>query len=143
MDALHAVADRLAIHELFATYAHTYDQGRLDDLADLWTEDAVFEIRGSIGSMPTVMAGRDQIVAHMRARHEATRPVQRRHVITNVVVESLDGDTATAAATLLLGSTLDGLLSLPVTGRYEDELARVDGRWRIRRQVLTLDAPLG
>lgn len=136
------LVDRMAIHELFATYAHTYDQGRLDDLGRLWTVDSRFEIRGSIGDMPTVMSGRDEIVEHMRARHRATQPVQRRHVITNVVIEELDGDRARASAYLLLGSTADGVLAVDVTGRYEDELAKVGGTWRIHRQVLTLDGAL-
>jgi len=142
MDPLATIAARLDILELFATYAHTYDQGRLDRLGDLWTDDATFEIRGSIGGFPNLLSGRDEIVAHMRDRHAATRPAQRRHVITNVLIEELDESSARVSAYLLLGSTVEGQLSLPVTGRYEDELARTDDGWRIRRQVLTLDASL-
>lgn len=140
MDALATIVARLDIHQLFATYAHTYDEGRLDRLGELWTEDARFEIRGSIGGFPSLLSGRDEIVAHMRDRHAATQPAQRRHVITNVLIEQLDLSSARVSAYLLLGSTAEGRLSLPVTGRYEDELARTDEGWRIHRQVLTLDA---
>jgi 3-phenylpropionate/cinnamic acid dioxygenase small subunit len=137
------VADRLAIHELFARYSHTYDDGHLDRLGSLFTDDATFEIRGSIGAMPTVMAGREEIVATMTRRYRETRPAQRRHLISNVMVEDIDGDTAHAAAYLLLGSTVDDTLALPVTGRYSNEYRRVDGAWLIHHQVLTLDAALG
>jgi 3-phenylpropionate/cinnamic acid dioxygenase small subunit len=135
-------ADRLDVLELFARYAHTYDEGRLDRLGELFTEDARFEIHGSIGAMPAVMEGRQGIVDHMSARYHETRPAQRRHVITNVVVESEDGDTVHTAAYLLLGTTTDDVLTVPVTGRYTNELRKVDGRWLIHRQVLRLDAAL-
>lgn len=136
------LADRLEILELFPRYAHTYDEGRLDRLGELFTEDATFEIHGSIGAMPAVMEGRQGIVEHMSARYRETRPAQRRHIITNVVIEELTADTARIAAYLLLGTTSADQLSLPVTGRYTDDLRKVDGRWRIHRQVLRLDAAL-
>lgn len=134
--------DRLELHELFARYAWSYDEGRFDQLADLWTVDAQFEIRGGVGTMPTTMRGRDEIVTTMQARRSQTQPAQRRHLITNVVVEEVDGDRARASAYLVLGSTTDGVLSLPITGHYRNGYARVDGRWRIHRQVLTMDASL-
>ncbi len=136
------LADRLELHELFARYAWSYDEGRFDRLAELWTPDAVFEIRGGVGAMPATMHGRDEIVATMRDRRAETQPAQRRHLITDVVVEEVAGDRARASAYLLLGSTTDGVLALPVTGTYRNAYARVDGRWHIQHQVLTLDATL-
>jgi 3-phenylpropionate/cinnamic acid dioxygenase small subunit len=137
------VADRLEILNLFARYAHTYDEGHLDRLGELFTADARFEIRGSLGAMPSVMDGRDEIVATMTKRYEDTRPAQRRHLISNVYVEEQTADSARASAYLLLGSTVDDALALPVTGRYSNEYRKVDGTWLIHRQTLTLDAALG
>lgn len=135
--------DRLAILDLLGRYGHTYDEGRVDALGDLFTEDGELEIRGRIGGMPAVMRGREEIVGHMRARWEATQPAQRRHVTTNLVIDETGAGRATAASYLLLGSTTDGALRLPVTGRYVDELEKGgDGRWRFRRRVLTLDGDL-
>lgn len=137
------VQDRLEIFDLHHRYAHVYDGGHLEQLGDLFTEDATFEFSPAISGFPGRLEGRDDIVRHMRERYAATRPAQRRHVITNLVVDEQDGSAARTACYLLLGSTTDGELSLPVAGRYEDELVRSDGRWRFRRRRLTLDAQLG
>lgn len=136
--------DRLAIIDLLSRYGHTYDEGDIVALGDLFTEDGEFEIRGRIGGMPSVLRGRDEIVARMAARREATQPAQRRHLTANLVVDETGSGRATTACYLLLGSTTDGALRLPVTGRYVDDLEKGrDGRWRFRRRVLTLDGDLG
>lgn len=135
--------DRLAIADLINRYGHTYDEGRVETLGELFTADGEFEIRGRIGGMPSVLPGREEIVAHMSARRAATQPAQRRHVTTNLVIDDAGGGRAATACYLLLGSTADGALHLPVTGRYVDDLERGDdGRWRFRRRVLTLDGDL-
>lgn len=135
--------DRLDIADLLNRYGHTYDEGGFDGLGDLFTEDGEFEIRGRISGMPSVLRGRDEIVAHMGARFDATRPAQRRHLTTNLVIDDAGPGRVTTACYLLLGSTVDGALSLPVTGRYLDDLTQGDdGRWRFRRRVLTLDGDL-
>jgi 3-phenylpropionate/cinnamic acid dioxygenase small subunit len=136
--------DRLAIIDLLSRYGHTYDEGRVEALGELFTEDGEFEIRGRIGGMPSVLRGRAEIVRHMTARRQATLPAQRRHVTTNLVVDDAGSGRASAACYLLLGSTADGTLQLPVSGRYVDDLEKgEDGRWRFRRRVLTLDGDLG
>jgi hypothetical protein len=138
------LADRLAIIDLVNRYGHTYDEGHVDAMGELFTPDGEFEIRGSIGGVPNVMRGREEIVAHMKARREATQPAQRRHLTTNVIVDPDGPDRARAACYLLLGTTTDGDLTLPVTGRYTDEVVRDgDGSWRFRRRLLTLDGSLG
>lgn len=134
--------DRLDIIEAYARYAHTYDEGRLDEMAMMFTEDCTFEIRGSISTMPSTMTGRGEILAQMTERRRATVDAQRRHIITGTIVQSLGPDHAAAQAYLLLASTTQGALVLPTTGRYDDELRRVEGRWLFSRKVLTLDSAL-
>lgn len=138
-------ADRLAIIDVLHRYAHCYDEGDLDGLAALFTEDATFTIGGgAIGGMPSTMQGRAEIRESMGRRREATAAAQRRHLITNVIVDDIADDRAAAASYLLLGSTEDGALALPVTGRYTDELVRqADGTWRISRRELRLDGRIG
>lgn len=137
------VADRLEIIDLLHRYGHTYDEGHLDRLGELFAEDAVFEFRPAIGDFPDRLEGRAAIVERMSDRFAATRPAQRRHIITNVAVTEQGTDRASTACYLLLGSTTDGTLTLPVAGRYTDELVRQDGVWRFAHRVLTLDAALG
>ena len=137
------VNDRLGILDLMARYAHSYDEGMLDDLGPLFTADAVFRFDPPIPGFPAELDGRDAIVSAMRARYAATAPAQRRHIITNVLIDPLGPDRAEVASYLLLGSTSDGSLVLPVTGRYSDVVVRDEGRWRYAARLLRLDARLG
>lgn len=136
-------ADRVEIMDLMARYAHSYDQGRGADLGPLFTADAVFRFDPPIVGFPEELAGRDAIVTTMEARYAATVPAQRRHVITNVLIDPDGPDRAAVASYLLLGSTTDGELVLPVTGRYTDVVVRDEGRWRFAQRLLQLDSRLG
>ncbi|MEO2104894.1 MAG: nuclear transport factor 2 family protein, partial [Actinomycetota bacterium] len=54
-----------------------------------------------------------------------------------------DPDRIHAACYLLVGSTEDGALHLPSTGRYTDVLVRSGDGWLIAERVLTLDSTIG
>ena len=88
------------------------------------------------------MQGRAEISERMGARREATQPAQRRHIITNVILDAEGPDRVRAASYLLLGSTEDGALELPVTGRYADVLVRQGDRWVIADRTLTMDGSI-
>lgn len=133
------VHDRLSIIDRLSRYGHAYDQGDLDALAACFTGNATFSIAGGIGGMPAVMRGREEIRARMAARREATAHAQRRHIITNVILDDDGPDRVRAASYLLLGSTEDGVLHLPVTGRYVDVLVRQGDGWAIAERTLTMD----
>lgn len=137
------IGDRLAILDLMARYAHCYDEGDVASLAPLFTSGAVFRFDPPIPGFPDRLEGGDSIVAAMQERYAATRPAQRRHIITNVLIDPDGPDRAQVASYLLLGSTVDGGLSLPVTGRYADVVVRDEGSWRFADRVLRLDATLG
>lgn len=137
------VADRLEALDMLHRYGHCYDEGDFDGLAACFASDATFTIVGGIDGMPSTMTGREEIEAHMRARRAATAPAQRRHLITNVIIDPADDDRLPAASYLLLASTEDAALQLPVTGRYVDFLRRDGGRWVIEARTLTLDGSIG
>ncbi len=139
------VEDRLLAIDLLHRYGHCYDEDDLDAMAACFTEDATFTIRGSIGGMPSVMRGREEIRATMGERKAATADAQRRHLTTNIILDEVPGepDRMTAACYLLVGSTEDGRLLLPVTGRYTDVLVRTADGWRFAERTLTLDAAMG
>lgn len=136
------VADRLAILDLLHRYGHCYDEGDFDALERCFAEDATFAISGGIGGMPAVMTGRAEIRERMEARRAATAGAQRRHLITNVIMDADGEDTVRAASYLLLGSTEDGQLHLPVTGRYTDVLVRQGGGWAIAERTLAMDGTI-
>jgi SnoaL-like domain len=54
-----------------------------------------------------------------------------------------DGDSATMRSSYVVIGTNDAPPTILVTGGYEDELVRVDGRWRFACRVHTLDPSYG
>lgn len=134
--------DRLAAIDTLHRYGHAYDQGDFEMLGRCFTDDAIFTIDGGIGDMPTQMHGRDEIIATMQARRKVTAQAQRRHIISNVILDPDGSDRVLSASYLLLGSTQDGALQLPTTGRYSDVLARDGDHWAIAERTLRLDGQL-
>ena len=134
--------DRLAITDTLHRYGQTYDAGDWDGLRTVFTADAEFQILGAVGGMPSIIRGADEIVASFRARREEIQPAQRRHISTNLVIhETGSSDEGRASSYLLLASTNQGNLEMLAAGRYDDELRKdTDGRWRIHRRVVTVDA---
>jgi len=125
--------DRLEIAELVARYCWAIDQRRWDGFLDLFTDDCrldfgdvmgVFEGRAGIERFTTVMTGLDLFM---------------RHYSTNLVVEG-DGREAQARS-YVLALTGSGAGRNPATGRYEDRLVKVNGRWRIRERRAVIEMP--
>ena len=71
-----------------------------------------------------------------------TQTAQRRHSFTNVVVDRLDGDEATAHAYLLLWSSEQGRTTPITTGPYRFTFTRMGGEWLISAVLAGWDAPL-
>ncbi|MGE3620958.1 MAG: nuclear transport factor 2 family protein [Acidimicrobiia bacterium] len=131
------VADRLEIHELTNRYGYYNDSRRLDDLLDLWTEDAVFD-ETAVGLER--LEGRPAIRRFFDATTGAVR--SRSHVMSNQVVLSLDGDHATGVCYFTADIVTSGGDELRAIGYYEDVYARVDGSWKIaHRTIVPLHQP--
>ncbi len=125
--------DRLAITEIMATYCHAIDLGRWDDLPALFTEDC----RLDFGTLMGVFEG----TAGVRRFADTLRGIGifMRHYTTNLIIRG-DGERAHAESYVLAITGAPGS-SMPTTGRYEDELVKVGGRWRIRVRRAILDTP--
>lgn len=132
--------DRLLVAECLARYGWAYDERDREALAGCFTEDGVWE--GVVMGQQSVgpYQGRDAI-ADFLAGFWADQADQRRHVLTNVVVEDLDGQRATAHAYLILTSSSAGAMTSVTAGPYRFELAHDDGVWRLSRLVAGFDAP--
>jgi hypothetical protein len=123
--------DRLAIAELLAAYCHAIDHGRWDDLGGLFSEDC----RLDFGTVMGVFEGREGL----RRFTELLRGTGlfMRHYTTNLVVR---GDGARAfAESYVLAITGPAGSRTQTTGRYDDELVKVDGRWRIRARRAVIE----
>jgi SnoaL-like domain len=134
--------DRLLVAERVARYGWAYDERDRAGLGDCFTEDGVWE--GQIMGTDPVgpFEGRAAIVEFLTGFWDEQAD-QRRHVFTNVVVDEVGADTATAHAYLILLGSSDASMTPLTAGPYRVTLARDpgDGVWRITRMAAGFDAP--
>jgi uncharacterized protein (TIGR02246 family) len=110
-----------------SAYVQGLDSGRIDQLAAVFTEDAVVDIEG----MP-VLTGREAV----REAYEGWRTDRpQRHVVANMLVTAFDDEEATATTDVLMTVSVEGAWRIAVVGRYTDTLRREDGTWRFSRRV--------
>jgi uncharacterized protein (TIGR02246 family) len=117
------------IRQLIARYCHLVDARRIEEWVDCFTDDAVFEVRGSRHE------GRDALLKLGQGLRESGN--RSRHWVTNVLVD-VDGDHATSESYLMmLSATAEP--ALLGSGVYRDRVRRVDGRWRFAERIVTFD----
>jgi hypothetical protein len=130
------LADRCAIHDLLTRYAWAIDTKDWLLLDTVFTPDAYLDYSanpgGAAGPYPEIRAWLEKSLAPF--------PVTQ-HLITNVDA-TIAGDRATSRAMVynpMGAATREGPLHFFfMGGRYDDELVRVDGEWRIVRRVESL-----
>lgn len=138
-DTLRELQDRAEIQELVARYITAVDTLDADGYANVFTEDAVYDVTG------TVYEGRAAIRAIVtdmqaaRERNEAagTSTIPLYHVMSNHSIEIVDADEArhtSYAQTVRQGE--NGQFVVGFMGRYEDVIVKRDGRWQILNRKL-------
>ena len=139
-----SVADRLMIADVINRWGIAYDEGWLDVVRSLFTEDGVLD--GLVGSARPKSrqmmhhVGRDAI-AKAVSQDRARQGDQRRHAISNVVIEELTADRATAYAYGVVTAAGNDELYLGASVIYRAELKKEsDGCWRLQRFVIGLDS---
>jgi SnoaL-like domain len=134
--------DRELIAERVARYGWAYDERDREGLGDCFTEDGVWE--GQIMGLEPVgpFEGRAAIVEFLTSFWDEQSD-QRRHVFTNVVLDDVGRDEATAHAYLILLGSSEASMNALTAGPYRFELVREsgDGVWRLKRLVAGFDAP--
>ena len=132
MDALQELLETEAIKKLRILYSHCFDGQLLDELVDLFTEDAVCEFGPAYGGD---WVGKEQIRANYETYLQNEGPVHGvMHVTTNPLIRIIDGNTAHGRWYLLDLRTTEGVENpLILFGIYDDLYAKVDGRWLIHR----------
>lgn len=135
-----SVADRLMIEDAFNHWAIGYDEGNLDVLRTLFTERGTLEATRASAARVWVNTGADEIIAAVK-RDRASQSDQRRHAISNVVLNALDGKRASAAAYGVVTVAAADDLYLGATVLYVGDLEKqADGTWRFTKLVIGLDA---
>ncbi len=115
---------RAQISELRARYAWLAARSQFATVADLFTEDAVFEAPGGPGNR-TRIEGRESFRTTLGALTSPT-PVQVVPIIANEIIV-IDGDEG--RGTCLMHSPVTGGEQPGFHGYYHDRFRRVDGRW--------------
>lgn len=118
--------DRAAIAELRARFCILADERRWAELAELFTEDGVFDVRGPV-------TGRAAILASVRGLEEVWDAWWH---FTDTQTLEITGDSARGVAYFDAPFVAEGV-SFTSMGRYDDEFARVDGGWLIARRALS------
>ena len=131
-----SVLDRMAIEALFVRYATALDDGEVETVVACFTADAALEspVIGRIEGTDAIRAFAGRFAAQRAAG------TQFRHLLTNLAIEiAPEGDRARATAYLLVMISKDGQHRTLPPGRYECELAKQNGAWRITRRVVFHD----
>lgn len=134
------VADQMMIANAFGGWGIAYDEGRLEVVRSLFTDNGRLEVLKGSGKPIEVVEGADAIVAAVK-RDRANQNDQRRHLISNTLVEKLSSDSATAIAYSVVTVASDNDLYLGASVIYRGDLKRQpDGTWRFERLVIGMDA---
>ena len=135
LDVAQTLQDRL--HR----YCWGFDERRHDVLIDTFTADCVWvgDVMGETTIGPH--RGRDTVLAWLSAFWDHQRD-QRRHVVTNFVLEELGESTASGMAYLLLVGASNASVVLEAAGLYRVQYRlEQDGVWRITQLTAGFDAP--
>ena len=130
------IEDKLAIEELISRYNQSLDSGDYATWLGCWADDAVFDGIGvHLTGIEAIRGFANGYDAAFRLRIHALK-----HYTVNILSE-IDGDKATSSSYLQLVNTETGGVRIRFTGRYEDDLKRVGGRWQFARRKLHQDKP--
>ena len=137
------VDDRSEIANLMMHYGEVHDFGTPEEYAALFTEQGEIAIGDQV-----VVKGHDKLVDQAVRDHEkytvslpgGQTTFLMRHLITNTVVQSLNGDRATGSSfvTTIIRDGEEGPKILSI-GRYVDTFERQQGKWKIARRVISID----
>ena len=124
--------DRLAIQELMALYSRAIDFGRWEEMPEFFTDDCTLDFGALMGQH----RGKDGVRGF--AGTLSNLGLTMRHYVTNCIITG-DSEKAEATTYVLAFTGQPGKLQ-STTGRYEDQLRKVNGRWllHVRRGIIEM-----
>jgi len=135
-----SLADRAMIADAFARWGIGYDEGKLDVIRALFPADGELDVLEASSKPLQTLKGIDTIIKNAVA-DRAKQNDQRRHAISNVVIDRLSGTSATAIAYGVVTAAGGGELYLGATVIYRGDMKKMpDGTWRFARLVIGMDA---
>jgi hypothetical protein len=132
------LAERVLIAERMYRYGWAFDERQIDALSECFTDSATWQasIMGTSSIGP--FNGRNEIISFMNG-FWPIQSDQRRHNITNVIVESQSEKTVSVMAYLVLMSASEQGLKPVTTGFYKVEMIKLDGTWKIQNLLVGFD----
>jgi ketosteroid isomerase-like protein len=121
--------DENAIHDLLAAYCYCVDRGDVDAFVELFTEDCVWD------GGPWGRAEGRRALRESRSSRVDSGAVKPRHLSSNELI-SVSGDTAVARSYVLVMNVAQSPPVPLVIGCYEDQFARLGGRWLFKSRSL-------
>jgi uncharacterized protein (TIGR02246 family) len=115
------------IRRLIATYAIAYDDKDWDTFAELWADDAAFAVEDQ------AWQGKEALLDFLTTC--LPDDYNGKHMNSPALIEiAADGQSATARTDVVW---ITQSFENQIVARYNDELARVEGRWLFKRRVET------
>jgi hypothetical protein len=129
------VRAREGIRDTVAAYTYAGDRFRLDELAALFVEDGVLEVKGmsSAKGRPAIV---DMLSGSSNRRRPPDEPFFIRHFITNLMFTTVEPDRAETASYFLVLTPRGP----DHWGRYRDIMVRRDDRWLFEHRLAAVDA---
>jgi SnoaL-like domain len=132
------VLDRMLIQEAFYRWGMAWDEARLEVVRSLFTPDGELIITLASDTPISRHVGPEAIASYVDAASKIQAD-QRRHAMTNVVIDRLTANEATTLAYGIVTIAANGL-SLGATVIYSAELRKAaDGVWRFSKFVIGMD----
>jgi hypothetical protein len=137
-------ADVLEIQHLMNRIAATADTAvDVQDYLDLLTTDAVFDFAAvpAVGMAAHRYTGHAEIragVIERRESHMQGPGSGTLHIVSDVAVQSVDGDEATVHAAWQYLGMREGVPALLSMGTYANTIRHHEGRWLLTGRVVTV-----
>jgi SnoaL-like domain len=129
------VSDYEEIVNLLHSYPELLNTGQFDAVGELFRYGSV-----SVVGNPNRYVGAEEVAAMYRESTVVPPTGPDSLLYTSNLRVEIDGDTASARSYFMAFHQKPGNVISPVVGgRYEDTLARQDGRWVWKERVMRLD----
>ena len=136
--------DRLAIEDLINRYAWALDMRDFETLGTCFADECEFDSSPHelTPHLPFPARGREGIMSLVSGAQGKWASTQRRHVMTNLVVEFVDARQAFAKAYMTVFHTDPPDAPRAVlAGHYEDDVVFIENRWLFRKRTVYRDGP--
>ncbi|HXY91136.1 MAG TPA: nuclear transport factor 2 family protein [Acidimicrobiia bacterium] len=136
-----ALLEERAVLRTLYDHAHAIDHltnQREQELLALFTDDGVVEVVGPEGATMALRRGRAELAAYF-ATYPRPPDTHTKHVVCDSIVE-VNGTRATASSYWVSITHGPGAPHVLGFGRYDDQLVKRDGRWRIAHRRAEVQA---